>query len=106
MSLLRSRRTETRLNGGGSMTEPRPDILNSDHKRGCQGREYVCNCGYDDAKDQCVERMYGALVLIGRLAEACRSDMQGRLQDDEHHRAFRILGAITDRVRDGLKRVS
>ncbi len=23
-------------------------ILEDDHKRGCQGREYACTCGYDD----------------------------------------------------------
>jgi len=33
------------------------DILTSDHIRGCQGREYQCTCGYDDAKDAEITRL-------------------------------------------------
>jgi hypothetical protein len=40
-----------------------PDILTSDHMRGCQGREYQCTCGYDDAKDEVIERLRRALLF-------------------------------------------
>lgn len=39
-------------------------------------------------------KLIAALDDIGRLAMACRMDMQGRLADDEHKRAFMVLGSI------------
>ena len=40
---------------------------------------------------------------IAHLAAAARNDMNGRLQDDEHWRAYRVLGSIYDRAHDALK---
>lgn len=40
---------------------------------------------------------------IEHLASAACSDMSGRLQDDEHWRAYRVLGSIYDRAHAALK---
>lgn len=45
-----------------------PDILMSDHLRKCQGREYQCSCGYDDAKDDEIKRLRSEL-------EAAKADV-------------------------------
>jgi len=29
-------------------------VADSDHKRGCQGREYTCTCGFDDERDAAI----------------------------------------------------
>jgi hypothetical protein len=34
-----------------------PDVLSTDHARGCRGREYECTCGYDDAVTAEIERL-------------------------------------------------
>jgi hypothetical protein len=39
-----------------------PDILESDHMRGCSGREYQCTCGYDDAKDLVIKRLRAQFI--------------------------------------------
>jgi hypothetical protein len=39
-------------------------------------------------------KLTAALDEIGRIAMRCRMDMQGRLADDEHKRAFNVLGRI------------
>jgi hypothetical protein len=38
------------------------------------------------------------LLDILKLAQDCRSDAQGRLADDEHHRMFLVLGSIQNRA--------
>ena len=40
------------------------------------------------------DRSQAALARSGNLAAMCRQDMQGRLLDDEHRRAFDVLGCI------------
>jgi len=35
----------------------------SDHARGCQGREYTCTCGYDEANQQVIETLRAAIKL-------------------------------------------
>lgn len=52
------------------------DIMASDHKRKCQGREYHCSCGYDEAKDEEVVRLRS---LVSKLTNttavsACMGD--------------------------------
>ena len=42
------------------------DILARDHERGCQGREYHCSCGYDDAVANEIIRLR-AVVRINAL---------------------------------------
>ena len=39
----------------------------SDHERGCQGREYVCTCGYDD---RIADRITQQDAVIAGLVEA------------------------------------
>lgn len=46
-----------------------------------------------------VEQKLGDIIF---LATACMHDMQGRLQDDGHKRAFAILQRITALAREGL----
>ena len=46
------------------------DILICDHKRGCQGREYGCSCGYDDAKDAEIVRLRAELLKLRSIMEA------------------------------------
>ncbi|MQX90292.1 hypothetical protein [Sinorhizobium meliloti] len=41
----------------------------NDHARGCEGREYTCTCGYDDARDAVMERLAKALEPFARIAE-------------------------------------
>jgi len=48
-------------------------------------------------------RLREAMTVIAKLATDCRRDLQGRLQDDEHSRAFAVLGSIEDRARAALK---
>lgn len=38
----------------------------SDHERGCQGREYTCTCGYDEANQQVIETLRAALEEIAK----------------------------------------
>lgn len=40
------------------------------------------------------DRLRLALDNIGRVALACWTDMQGRLEDSEHKRAHGVLGGI------------
>lgn len=36
-------------------------LMNHDHKRLCQGREYVCSCGYDKTLYEAAKLLQGAL---------------------------------------------
>lgn len=47
-------------------------------------------------------RFEQVLVEIGRLADLVRSDMQGRLQDAEHWRAYNALGRISGNVSNAV----
>jgi hypothetical protein len=49
-----------------------------------------------------VSPAHAALDEIGRLAMACRMDMQGRLLDDQHKRAFDVLGSIVKQAAAAL----
>lgn len=41
-----------------------------------------------------IERLRAALARCANLAGMCRIEMQGRMLEDEHKRAFHVLGAI------------
>lgn len=43
------------------------------------------------------------LLDIFQLAHDCRSDMQGRLVDDEHKRVFNVLGSIEQRAGEATR---
>jgi hypothetical protein len=43
------------MNTEADIVERLRNKVTSDHKRGCQGREYGCSCGYDDTKDALME---------------------------------------------------
>jgi hypothetical protein len=47
-----------------------------------------------DAREGEVEQLRACLRHLASLASMCRHDMQGRLMDKVHHRAFDVLGAI------------
>jgi hypothetical protein len=49
--------------------------------------------------------MAEALRAIFELAWKCRSDMQGRLVDDEHRRAFDVLASIYFKADSALNMV-
>lgn len=49
-----------------------PDVLSDDHARGCQGREYVCTCGYDDRVADEIERLRNQVAELEALVEALR----------------------------------
>ena len=53
-------------------------LVTSDHKRGCQGREYGCSCGYDDEKDAMIERAADALEKLRAERDAAARDMRER----------------------------
>lgn len=42
------------------------DTLLSDHVRGCQGREYICTCGYDDERDAEIDRLRALVASLNR----------------------------------------
>jgi hypothetical protein len=44
-----------------------PDVLEDDHARGCQGREYTCTCGYDERVAAHVRRMERELVALRKV---------------------------------------
>ncbi len=46
----------------------------TDHERGCQGRCYSCECGYDDKRDP---------LLIEAADEIVRLRKQAAKQDDD-----------------------
>lgn len=47
-------------------------LLNSDHKRLCEGREYTCTCGFDDERDTaCLEALSRLEELVTVVAQ-CR----------------------------------
>ncbi|RYG87655.1 MAG: hypothetical protein EON59_06800 [Alphaproteobacteria bacterium] len=52
-------------------------VADGDHDRGCQGREYVCSCGYDDRLAAAAEQ---AAQAIERL-EAERDELQRQVSD-------------------------
>lgn len=46
-------------------------ISSDDHRRGCQGREYSCTCGYDDRKDAALAEAAAAIErLVAERDEA------------------------------------
>lgn len=49
------------------------------------------------------KRLSNVLLDIFQLAHDCRSDMQGRLADDEHKRAFNVLGSIEQRANEAVR---
>lgn len=50
VSLLSAHRIAERERCAG-IAEKLRAVADSDHKRGCQGREYTCTCGFDDERD-------------------------------------------------------
>jgi len=52
-----------------------------DHKRGCEGRNYTCICGYDDEIDLLKESLQGHIMTIG-------------IQEDEIKRMRAIESAV------------
>ena len=52
-------------------------VYEDDHKRGCQGSEYICTCGFDDFV---IHTAMDAAVTIGLLTDAlveARSTFEG-----------------------------
>lgn len=52
---------------------------------------------------QLEKSLTNVLLDIFQLAHDCRSDMQGRLADDEHKRAFDVLGSIEQRANEATR---
>lgn len=50
-------------------------LVTSDHKRGCQGREYGCSCGYDDDKDAMIELAAVALEQLRAERDAANEHL-------------------------------
>jgi hypothetical protein len=48
-------------------------------------------------------QLANVLLDILQLAHDCRSDMQGRLVDDEHKRVFNVLGSIERRATEATQ---
>lgn len=71
--------------------------LPGDHSRGCDGRNYVCSCGYDDRVADEIERLRAALEWYGNTF--CEGFCEGapefaRFSEDQCSgcRAFQALG--------------
>lgn len=64
-------------------------LVTSDHKRGCQGREYGCSCGYDDDKDAMIERAAVALEQLSAERDAAARALRpfADVVGDLHERA-------------------
>lgn len=85
------------------------ELLNDDHERGCQGREYTCSCGYDvrwgnalgEAAD-IIEAQSKALAEANGTLKYCEaqwSDERGTMIDK-----LQDLRAQLEEARDALKR--
>ncbi len=51
-----------------------------------------------------IERLRSIILEIGTAAGQCQHELQGRLADDEHKRAFRVLGKIKETCWDYWRR--
>lgn len=51
-----------------------------DHARGCEGRNYTCTCGHDDASTALVEKLTKALEPFAKAADV---KLCGEWKDDE-----------------------
>jgi hypothetical protein len=61
-----------------------PEVL-ADHERGCQGREYTCTCGYDEANKQVIETLKAE-------HRAQMADMSERFREVNVSEALRQMG--------------
>lgn len=60
--------------------------MSYDHKRGCQGREYTCTCGYDAKEQASADRLFALLTEardeIEASADTAREfDLIARIDD-------------------------
>jgi len=87
------------------MTEPSkfgPDILVSDHIRGCRGREYECTCGYDQAKDEEIERLRQVLDDIA----SARMLWHGGIGRPPYEQVAGLVQDMKEMARESLKNVA
>ena len=75
------------------------DYMN-DHARGCQGREYICTCGYDDERDRRIEALQAELAKAreAALEEAAQLIDANIIKDTS---AGKTLAPRQDGNRDG-----
>jgi hypothetical protein len=55
-------------------------VINDDHARGCEGRQYTCSCGYDDRVDEALRQAAARLdagVTRETSTETNDADPQG-----------------------------
>ncbi len=53
-------------------------VLDGDHRRGCQGREYTCSCGYDTRVEREATTLRSALTDPRQPSEAEPTEHKGR----------------------------
>lgn len=74
-------------------TRLRTVLSADDHKRGCQGREYVCTCGYDDK-------------IIAITNEAAEAIENLRADRDSHQRlAIELMSSREQLLHDAADKV-
>ncbi len=66
---------------GDDLKDRLRDIIASDHQRGCHGREYSCECGYDARKDAALAEALARIEHLERAVlaenEACARLLDG-----------------------------
>jgi hypothetical protein len=58
---------------------------NEDHLRGCQGREYACDCGYDDRQDGLRLLAAAEIERLRAALQAARQSIMGHVIDCGDH---------------------
>lgn len=59
-----------------SLVERLRNISRGDHERGCQGREYVCSCDYDETSWKTAEEAADEITRLRRELEEARKALE------------------------------
>lgn len=82
--------------GDRELIERLMDVLSSDHKRGCDGRTYTCNCGYDDQVEQIADQATDRLQALSAENERLESALRIAIWSDPRARGLSQDDAIAE----------
>lgn len=78
-----------------ALIERLKDIYEGDHERGCQGREYDCECGYDEKVFATAKEAAAELTkLRAAMTEAARMLKHDYSHDDDGYGVAEYLERI------------
>ncbi len=86
-------------------------VTTDDHARLCQGREYVCTCGYDDRVDAAVKRAATRITDLTRQLDDAKEALRSLLPHVEMARLkeeLDVAGGTTQRcpVRQAIRKAN